>query len=273
MGSVNYENNVGFLLTFLLGSMAFISIFHTYKNMAGIQVLSVKADPVFAGEKAGFYFNVKADISDRAAIVFHVQTGQETCQDIDLYKDNNIKISVLTKKRGVFKPGPLKIYSSYPLGIFYAWSNLNISHLKSIIYPKPVPGSVLFSEHGSSEDQDQGKAVVPGVDDFEGLKTYQPGDSLQHISWKTYSKGQGLMTKSFTGQTGTSVFLDWDAFKEQDTEQKLSRLCDMVLKADRLNLVYGLKLPGKIIESGNGNAHKHNCLKELALFNIAKEEL
>jgi len=271
MGSVNYENNVGFLLTFLLGGMAFISIFHTYKNMAGIQVLSAKSDPAFAGEKLEFNFNVKADISDRAAIFFHVQTGQEACHDIYLDKNNKINISILTGKRGILKPGLLKIYSSYPLGLFYAWSNLNID-LKSIVYPRPVSGPVLSSEHGSSEDQEEGKSIVPGVDDFEGLKIYQPGDSLQHVSWKAYSKGQGLMTKSFVAQRGTSIFLDWDTFKEKDTEQKLSRLCDMVLKADRLNLNYGLKLPGKIIESGNGSVHKHNCLRELALFGIAKEE-
>ncbi|MDM8536093.1 DUF58 domain-containing protein [Desulfobacterales bacterium HSG17] len=292
MGCVNYENNVGFLLTFLLGGMAFISIFHTYKNMAGIQVISAKSDPAFAGESAVFHFNVNADISDRAAIVFHLQTDplqtghlqpshlqtdQETSPDIcinDIYinKDNKIKISILTGKRGILKPGLLKIYSSYPLGLFYAWSNLYIDNLQSIVYPRPVSGPVHSSEHGSSETQDKGKTSVAGVDDFEGLRIYQSGDSLQHISWKAYSKGQGLMTKSFVGQTGTSVFLDWDSFKDKNTEQKLSRLCDMILKTDRLNLVYGLKLPGKIIEPGSGNAHKHNCLKELALFGMAKKE-
>jgi len=270
MGSVNYENNVGFLLTFLLGGMAFISIFHTYKNMAGIRVLSAGSDPAFAEEKAVFYFSAEPGDSDRAAIVFHLQTGDETCQDICLNNDSNIKIAAAAKKRGFFKPGLLKIYSSYPLGLFYAWSNLNLD-LKAIVYPKPVSGPVFSSVHGSSEDQDTGESTVSGVDDFEGLKIYQPGDSLQHISWKAYSKGQGLLTKSFVGRKGNAVFLDWDAFKEKDTEQKLSRLCHMVLKSDRLNITYGLKLPGKIIESGNGKAHMHNCLRELALFGMGKE--
>lgn len=270
MGSVNYENNVGFLLTFLLGGMAFISIFHTYKNMAGIQILSSGSTPAFAGEKTIFYFNIKPGSSDSAAVVFHLETKDEILTDIFLNKD--IKIEVSAEKRGILKPGLLKIYSSYPLGLFYAWSNLNLD-LKSIIYPRPVSGPVLSSELGSSEDHDQGMSIVSGTDDFEGLKIYQPGDSIQHISWKAYSKGQGLMTKSFIAQQGRSIFLDWDSLKEKDAEQKLSRLCDMVLKSDRIKINYGLKLPGKIIESGSGNAHKHNCLRELALFGIPKQEL
>ncbi|QTA78166.1 DUF58 [Desulfonema limicola] len=270
MGSVNYENNVGFLLTFLLGGMAFISIFHTYKNMAGIQILSSGSTPAFAGEKTIFYFNVKPGYSASAAVVFHLETKDEILTDIFLNKD--IKIEVSAKQRGILKPGLLKIYSSYPLGLFYAWSNLNLD-LKAIVYPRPVSGPVLSSELGSSEDHDQGMSIISGTDDFEGLKIYQPGDSLQHISWKAYSKGQGLMTKSFIAQQGRSIFLDWDSLKEKDAEQKLSRLCDMVLKSDRLKINYGLKLPGKIIESGSGNAHKHNCLRELALFGIPKQEL
>ena len=38
LGSINYNNNLGFLLTFLLGSMAFVSIFYTYKNMRGMHL-------------------------------------------------------------------------------------------------------------------------------------------------------------------------------------------------------------------------------------------
>lgn len=272
MGSVNYENNVGFLLTFLLGGMAFISIFHTYKNMAGIRILSSNSEPAFAGENAKFCFNTGADFADRAAIVFHLEAGQDICQDIFISKDNTFTIPVPTEKRGILKPGLLKIYSTFPLGLFYAWSNLNLD-LKSIVYPKPVPGPMIFSEHGSLEALEQGKSIVSGVDDFEGLKIYQPGDSLKHISWKAYSKGQGLLTKSFVGQTGSSVFFDWDAFEQSGTEQKLSRLCHMIIKADRLKINYGLKLPGRIIDSGKDSAHKHSCLKELALFGTVKQEI
>ncbi len=107
-----------------------------------------------------------------------------------------------------------------------------------------------------------------GMDDFQGLIAYQPGDSLRHIAWKAFSRGQGLYTKSFVGQSTETVSLDWALFRGADTEHKLSRLCDMVIKAHNLNLKYGLKLPGVTIEPDKGSIHKHRCLKALSLFSL-----
>ena len=45
LGSINYINNLGFLLTFLLGSIAFVSIANTYKNIAGITIRSSFSRP------------------------------------------------------------------------------------------------------------------------------------------------------------------------------------------------------------------------------------
>ncbi len=56
LGSLNYNNNLGFLLTFLLGSIAFVSIATTYKNVCGITIGSSFSQPVFAGQKAVFEF-------------------------------------------------------------------------------------------------------------------------------------------------------------------------------------------------------------------------
>ena len=49
-GSMNHNNNLGFLLTFLLGGIAFVSIFHTYRNISGLTLSSAKVSPVFAGQ-------------------------------------------------------------------------------------------------------------------------------------------------------------------------------------------------------------------------------
>ena len=48
LGSMNHNNNLGFLLTFLLSGMALVSILHTYRNMIGLEILSVAATPIFA---------------------------------------------------------------------------------------------------------------------------------------------------------------------------------------------------------------------------------
>lgn len=55
-------------------------------------------------------------------------------------------------------------------------------------------------------------------------------------------------------------------------EERLSRLCAMVLEAERRGLGYGLRLPGREIEPGRGGEHMGRCLKELALYGLDREE-
>ena len=54
LGSANYENGLGYVLTFVLASLALVSILHTYANLAGLRLRPAPAQPVFAGDPATF---------------------------------------------------------------------------------------------------------------------------------------------------------------------------------------------------------------------------
>ncbi len=266
LGSINYNNNLGFLLTFLLGGMAFVSILHTFKNLSGIQIISVTTKPVFANEKPVFEFLVRANPHLRASVSFKFIKNEETRENLYSDGDNLIRVQGIQGQRGIYKPGTLTVSTMYPLGLFHSWSRLYLD-LECLIYPLPRPGPFMPANISSSKDDNETEEESgPGVDDFQGLRLYQPGDSLRRISWKVFSRGQGLFIKNFTGHAGSSVLLDWHSLNHPDTEQKLSRLCDMVLKANSLKLEYGLNLPGKNIDPDRGEFHKHKCLKTLALF-------
>jgi uncharacterized protein (DUF58 family) len=120
--------------------------------------------------------------------------------------------------------------------------------------------------NGGAEQDAQ--ALDSGGDDFQGLRAYVPGDSLQHISWKASARGQGLYTKDFAATAGSSVFLDWEACPGMDGERKLSVLCHNVLAFHQDHRTYGLKLPDRVIEPGRGETHKISCLEALALFSL-----
>ena len=152
------------------------------------------------------------------------------------------------------------------MGLFYAWVVLR-PDISCLVYPKPVAGRLETSSgqwaEGSEEASDR-----RGVDDFYGLKQYQPGDPIGRISWKSLSRGQGVFTKDFSGDDSGSVMLNYDAIKAEDVEFKLSRLTDMVLKAHKMNTEYGLTIPGFTIAPGAGERHKHKCLRALAVFGL-----
>ena len=61
-GSINYNNNMGFIFTFLLASMVVVSTFHSYRNLAGLTLNSPQAHNACLGEKIKFSLWMKTTV-------------------------------------------------------------------------------------------------------------------------------------------------------------------------------------------------------------------
>jgi hypothetical protein len=81
IGSVNYNNSLGLGLTFLLGSMAVVSILHTYHNLAQLTVRAGRAEPVFAGGRARFQLEVDNG-SGPARFALGLRTADPTVEPV-----------------------------------------------------------------------------------------------------------------------------------------------------------------------------------------------
>ncbi|MEE4362816.1 MAG: DUF58 domain-containing protein [Desulfotignum sp.] len=268
-GSVNYNNNAGFILVFLLGGMALISLFYSLKNLTGMDVAFVSARPVFAGQTTVFTIQVQAKNQERVAVNFALpgQTGPWTT--IARNETKTLEISAETAKRGVFTPGVLTLCSGFPFGFFRLGARLSLP-MTCLVYPMPVKGPA-GSGRGGSGSGGRADTRHAGPDDFQGLSLYQPGHDVGRIAWKAVSRGQGIFIKDFTAMADHFTLLDFDAFVSRDTEYRLSRLCSMVLAADSQNLSIGLKLPHTLIAPARGHSHKRKCLRALALYSREKE--
>lgn len=266
IGSLNYNNNLGFLFTFLLMGMSFISMFHTHGNLSGLTLISIRPKPVFAGDDAVFTLTIRPASPEHMAIMIKAGSNNEYTLHFSGNSDHRIDIAVKTSERGMFTIPPVTVSTTYPLGLFRAWSTL-ITRTEYLVYPKPEAGPMTTTSVSADSDND-GITEIAGIDDFKELRRYIPGDQMTRISWKTYSRGRGVFTKTFTGHAGTSVLFDWNTLKQGTIENRLSRLCDMILQAHDRNLSYGLHLPGRLIDAGEPKdyRHRHECLKALALF-------
>jgi uncharacterized protein (DUF58 family) len=264
LGSINYNNNLGFLLVFLLGSIALVSMLHTYRNLLNLRVLSIAAPPVFAGGVVRLEMIAEAGPRNRSALGFRIEKEPFSLNDIPAGAEGLVEIHGRAQERGVFKPGRIMVWSRYPLGLFRTWAILK-PDISCIVYPKPVSGPLNYSS-GRKDDGISTNTHRRGVDDFAGLTTYQPGDPINRISWKSLSRGHGLFVREFTGTGGMTVMVDYAALPGQDMEWRLSRMCDMVLKAHAMNAEYGLRLPDQVIPPEKGDRHRHRCLKALALY-------
>lgn len=265
VGSINYNNNLGFLLTFLLGSVMLTTMMHTYGMLHGMRLVAATAAPAFAGEPAMIDITVDAAGRQRKGLRWYFDARETVAQNAESGQQKRISVPVPTVRRGVLKPGRLRIVSEYPTGLFRAWSRIE-TELECLVYPKPVFSPLTVASSASVHGE--GEALpAAGVDDFQGLRNYQAGDPPGRIHWQSYSRGQGLHVKTFDGLAGADWMLDLNAIRGGDIERKLSILCYHVLEGHRQRCRVGINLSGQaLIPAGRGRVHRDRCLRALALY-------
>jgi uncharacterized protein (DUF58 family) len=264
VGSINYGSNLGHLATFLLGGIWITAILHTWRNLLGLKLQPHRVESVFAGETADFCLTlVNPSSMDRYAISIKQRIHRGDCIDIPSDENLPIHLPLPTRKRGEFQLPQISLHTTYPLGLFHAWTYAQLDQ-SCLVYPKPAeqgepPTTTSYTRSNSGD-----RGV--GTDDFVGLRNFRDGDSPKHIDWKAYAKQQGLLSKQFGGDRHVEVRLDWDLIPEQEPERRLSLLCRFIIQQEDLRHAYSLRIPGVSIPSGLGTAHMQRCLSALARY-------
>jgi uncharacterized protein (DUF58 family) len=278
LGSINYGSSLGYLLTFLLGSLALVAMLHTWRNLIGLRCGGGKAAPVFAGHEAIFdlYLDNRGS-RQRHALAISTAPGRRLWPRAPAMHPATVRadadqISVLqirkaAERRGRLPLGRIEIATTFPVGLFRAWSYWS-PPVQCLVYPRPAGALPLPSLADEAAIADSG--TRQGTDDFFGFRDYRPGDSPRHIAWKALAREQGLHVKRFTGGGRGELMLRLaDPNLAGPLETRLSQLCKWVLTADRMGLAYGLEMPGMRLPIDTGETHRERCLATLATFDPA----
>lgn len=269
LGDINYNLSLGYVLTFLLAMMAVISMLHTFRNLAQLEIRAGRADAIFSGETARFplHFHNRSKLA-RYQLGLSGAASQASVQfDVPALQDSVVAFPLTTTQRGWLALGKLTLYTEFPLGLFHAWSYLHFD-ARCLVYPKPLPDAPL--PPGESPEG-TGKRSMTGDDDFAGLRKYVAGDALPRIAWKAFAREHGLQVKQFSTLIGEELWLDFSATPDQTEEEKLARMARWVLDAEAQGLRYGLRLPDGELPAGNGAAQRDECLRRIALFNLPQQ--
>lgn len=264
IGAVNYGNNPGFLVTFLLAGMAANAIVLTWRNLLGLRVRDLANEPVFAGEPAQFRFRLDNDRgTERPAVQLGWNGAMPVATDLPARGGATLHLDLDTERRGRLRPGRLILSTRYPLGLFRAWCYLD-SDAECLVHPRPSPpwSPPPETDARGQQDGDRGR----GNDDFVGLRNYRTGDPPKHIHWRAVARGQEMLTKEFGGEQAQRLWLHWQRTPGADDEERLSHLCRALLDAEHNGVRYGLALPQREIAPDRGLQHLQHCLRELALF-------
>jgi len=264
-GSINYTLSLGFVLTFLLAALGINAMIYTFRNLANLSVSGGRARPVYAGDSARFTVNIE-NPGDTTRYSLGLTRDKKNADFVDVAPRSTATVGtvVAAPRRGILRPGRLILYTRYPLGLYYAWSYLELD-MHCLVYPRPAPPGLALppAVTSSGEGAERGQ----GQEDFSGLRQYYRGDSPRHVAWKAAARDQGLLTKQFAGRADTELWLDWERLPPgMAVEDRLSQLARWVLDAHAAGLSFGLRIPGTRVDIATGETQREHCLEALALF-------
>lgn len=269
IGAVNYNNSLGYLLTFLLAAAALVGMLHTWRNLYGLRVTPGQAQRVFAGGHAVLPVLLEnPEPTPRPALMAYLAAASEASLPAVVGRlaagsQTVLPLEAPAKRRGRLPLGDVIVSSRWPLGLFRAWTVLP-SERECLVCPRPLgrrelPASSIAADH-------PGGRSGAGNEDFAGFRAYHPGDSPRHIHWKAVARGQGVPVKLFAGSGAAELALRFAATPAGDLETRLSQLCLWVLEAHARGVRYALELPGENLPPAHGEAHRERCLRALALY-------
>ncbi|MDO8413609.1 MAG: DUF58 domain-containing protein [Gallionellaceae bacterium] len=262
IGDINYNLSLGYALTFLLSTLAILTMLHAFRNMVQLEIRAGHPAPVFAGEFAHFVFHFHNSAKlPRYHLVLQHSNKHSVLFDLAARQSTEIKLPLPAVQRGWLSSGRLTLYTEFPLGLFHAWSYLQFD-TRCLVYPQPaapLPLPLRAAQDGT------GTLNTAGDEDFSGLRSYVAGDALPRIAWKALAREQGLQVKQFSTPQGRQLWLDWASLAHLAYESRLQVLARWVLDAEAQGLQYGLRLPGIELPPNQGTHHRNECLRALAL--------
>jgi len=257
-----YSNNLLFLLAFLHMSFLLVAILQTAKNLRHTHLISVEILSGFCGETSTIRILLQQNSKkSKTGLLIRGESGKQKTESVPLQEltpKDQLWITIpfqLPKKRGLYSFQRFRLSTESPYGLFYSWLYLK-TNVEYYVYPSPqgIPLPILNDrfQHG----------------DFNELRNYQIGDSLQRISWKHSGRSENLLVKEFMDSSMAPVELNWDDCPSPDPENKLRQLTRWVLDCESLRRDYRLKLPQTRSNEtfSSGANHQHRELVKLALW-------
>src|SRR5258708_5323020 len=77
LGAVNYSNNLICAILYLVGSLCFVSIFHTWRNLSALEVEHIRIHPAFAGEEVRVEIHLRNPGKRSIYGLFFARVGDE----------------------------------------------------------------------------------------------------------------------------------------------------------------------------------------------------
>ena len=255
-------------ISFLLLGQFVVAMFLTYANLAGLRLRRGSHVAAFAGDRVAFRLHLQCEPGRRHFTIMAGWPGQGMVRaDLDGQTETVVELYHDAPRRGLLRPGRLRIETVYPLGVFRAWSWQDLQ-LSCWVYPRPRlvrPLPVVARSQGT------GRRSEEQCDEFTNIRPWRPSDPPRQVLWKAFAKQQPLMTMQFEEAAQQEVWIDEALAAGNGVEDRLSALCFAVLQLSAHDAAYGLRLGGRESAPAQGPEHRRRLLEQLARFGFSPE--
>ncbi|ACB35178.1 protein of unknown function DUF58 [Leptothrix cholodnii SP-6] len=299
LGSINYQLNLGYLLTFVLASAGVVAIHATHATLRGLE-LSLRNDgPTPVRGHVGQVIELPLHLQDtlqRGALARWLFLGRHGIGlswsarqsgtpgeaglqwiDVPTGGSQDLRLGHAPLQRGPQLLPALRIESRFPLGLLRAWSVWRPA-AQILVWPAaeadppPMPPLTASGDDTTPDSAPRPSWMARGSDfpEPDGVRPWRRGDSPSQVLWRLSARqldsGGELLVREHRAPPQRGRLLAWQhtAALGGDAEARLSRLCAWVLMAERAGLRTTLRLPGAEVGEGSGAAHRLVCLDALA---------
>ncbi len=271
VGSINYQLNLGYVLTFLLAGCALVSMQLTHGTLKGLTLRMRPVAAVFAQQPAELEVVLISPDSRRHGIglsFFDTRRfgWKQGFTDVPAHGQASARLAMTPSRRGRHRVPTITVETRFPLGLFRAWSVWRpatevTAWPRPESPPVPLPGSQAAGGEGRLLRRSEGG-------EFDGVRAWRRGDTLRTIVWKKVARTGELVSRDMRTPITQEFWLDWHAARVPGAglEERLSRLSAWILEAERSGQPYGLRLPGRDIAPALGDAHRIATLDVLATW-------
>jgi uncharacterized protein (DUF58 family) len=271
LASINYQLNLGYLLTFLLAGSGIVSMHLTHATLRGLTLHLRPVGPAFAGAAAVLDVVLSSPDTARYGIGLRLLDSPASTLawiDVPARGQAALQLRFVPQQRGRHGLPSLAAETRFPLGLFRAWTVWRpLSGL--LVYPRleatppALPAARAIAGSTGRARQTQGGEI-------EGVRGYRRGDPVQLIAWKKAAQaletGAGLVSRDTSSSARHELWLDWADCGSMAPEARLSRLAAWTLAASRSGAAYGLRLPGRVLAPADADVQRRRCLEALALW-------
>ena len=259
---IQMQSNGPLLLSFLMLGLVLLALHLTHFNLQGLQLASGDPQPGHAGSPLAYPLRLHCPGRCEG---LRLRFGQEPLGPVLVLAAGEHRLNVpwTPRRRGLQRPGILRLQTTAPLGLFICWSRWEPT-VPQLVVPARQPGPVRLLHQASEGEPSAPTRVEPqaGSDEWRDLSPHRPEDGSSRVAWKLLAQGRGRYAKRFSDPSEPSPLLAPDP--TVPFERALEHLSEQICRLHSRGASYGLVLGGERIPPGRGLAQRQRALALLA---------